>query len=352
MDTTNMGYNDAWQPVIDGPSSPVGNKSYIDFEISFQTTSGSNYSYPCLDLSAIDVDGDNVKIREFVESKDYSSYNMPPVTLMSVLDNLLDLLSPGKEGKGPVANRVDIDTSALDVRINFKYQNKDKIRVTLGAYVDNASTAAAATARYSSLYFKQVSNTVATPLPVTYTSFNASVNNKTVLLNWSTSHEFNSNRFEVERSFDKNSFSTLGLVLDAVTTKGEDRNYMYKDNSIELQGKTVAYYRLKQVDIDGRYTYSSIIAVRLQNFEDVQMTVSPNPFAEKIFVRVNANEASSAQIRVTDLAGKIVMTKNADLNKGSNNISIEGLSTLGKGMYVAQVLINGVVADNEKIIKN
>ncbi|MEP6675206.1 MAG: T9SS type A sorting domain-containing protein [Ferruginibacter sp.] len=351
MDTTNMGYNDAWQPVINGPSAPLGNKSSVEFEIRFKTTSGSNYSYPCLDLAAIDVDGDNARIREFVESQDYSSYNTPPATLMSLLDNLLDILNPGKEAKGPVANRIDIDTTALDVRINFKYQNKDKIRVTLGAYVDNVTSGAFETKRYSSLYFKQVSNTIVTTLPVTYTSFNASVNNKTVLLNWATSHEFNSNRFEVERSFDKTSFTTLGLVLDAISSSGDDRNYMYKDNSVELQGKTIAYYRLKQVDIDGRYTYSAIIAVRLQAQGVAQMQVSPNPFAEKIYVRFTATENATAEIRITDLAGKIVLDKKVSVNKGYNNITADGLVSLGNGMYIAQLLIDGVVVDNQKIIK-
>ena len=359
MDTTNMGYDDAWQPIIDGPTGPVGNKSFIDFEITFQTTAGSSYTYPCLDLSAIDIDGDNVKIREFVTSKDYSSYNTPAGTLMSLLSDSQngnqgdneDPSSPGTEGKGPVANRLDIDTTALDVRVNFKYNNKNKIRVTLGAYVDNSNPAASATARYSSLYFKTVSNVISAPLPVTYTSFNAAVNNKTVLLNWITSHEYNSSHFEVERSFDKTSFTTLGLVLDANMVKGDDRTYGFKDNATELQSNSVAYYRLKQVDIDGNFTYSTIIAVRLQAKSGIQMQTSPNPFTEKINVSLSATENTNAEIRLVNLTGQSVISRKLTVTKGFNNIVIDGLGALNSGIYIGQVLMNGVVVDNQKIIK-
>ncbi len=351
MDTSYMGYEDAWQPIVGGPSAPLNNKSYIDWEIKFKTTGGSDYTYSCLDLSAIDVDGDNARMREFVESKDYSSWNTPPVTLMSLLDNVLDILSPGKEGKGPVANRLDIDTTALDVRINFKYSNKNKIRVTTGAYVDNVTSAGAATDRYFSMYFKQVSNTIATPLPVTYTSFNAAVNNKTVLLNWVTNHEFNASHFEVERSFDKNAFSTIGMVLDAISTKGTERTYMLKDNSAELQGKTIVYYRLKQVDIDGKFTYSTTIAVRLQAKNDIQMQISPNPFTSKVNVNFTASESAVAEVRIMNMTGQKVVIQKVSISKGFNSIAVDGLSKLGNGVYIGQLVVDGVVIDNQKIIK-
>lgn len=352
MDTTNMGYNDAWQPVVGGPSWPVNNKSYIEWEIRFYTTGGSNYSFPCLDLSAIDVDGDNSRIREFVESKDYASWNTPNGTLITLLDNLLDILAPGKEAKGPVANRIDIDTTALDVRINFKYNNINKFRYKTGAYVDNGSNSSAATDRYFSMFFKQVSNTVAVPLPVTYTSFNASVNNKTVLLNWITAHEYNSSHFEVERSFDRSSFTTLGLVLDAISEKGEEKNYMYKDNTADLQGKSIAYYRLKQVDIDGKATYSTTIAVRLQARGGVQMQISPNPFVEKVNVSFTASEAAAAEVRIVNLTGQTMVSEKHIVSKGFNSIAVDGLAKLGAGIYIGQVVMNGVVVDNQRIIKN
>lgn len=115
METPNLGYPDAWQPIIGRPSTPAGRKSWIDWEISFKTTAGVPYVYPCLDISAIDVDGDNTRIGEFVESEGHVNITVPNPTLLTITN-----MGNGRaEALAPVTNRPGIDTSAMDVRIVF-----------------------------------------------------------------------------------------------------------------------------------------------------------------------------------------------------------------------------------------
>lgn len=189
------------------------------------------------------------------------------------------------------------------------------------------------------------------PLPVKYLSFDAVVNDKTVLLKWVTSQEVNNSHFEVERSFDMNNYSTAAVVLDGFVS-GANKSYQYKDNSNELQGRSVVYYRLKQFDIDGKFTYSKVIAVRLLANADVLMQVSPNPFIENLNVRFSSTQSGTAQIRISNAAGQIVLSKQALISKGYNNIQVEGLNSLGTGMYVAQLVVNGTVINNQRVIKS
>ena len=192
---------------------------------------------------------------------------------------------------------------------------------------------------------------LAGPLPVKYLSLNAvPVENSAVAVSWITTEEINNNRFEVERSFDPNTFKTIAIVLDGFVA-GTQKSYLYTDKSADLQNKNIVYYRLKQFDNDGRFTYSKILIVKLKMDVAVAMEVSPNPFAESLNVRYNASQKGLAQISIIDANGKIALVQQTNINIGFNNISINGLSKLNAGLYLARLTINGNVIATEKIIK-
>jgi hypothetical protein len=188
-------------------------------------------------------------------------------------------------------------------------------------------------------------------LPVKYLSFDAVVNESSVLLKWLTTQEVNNSHFEVERSFNQETYSNIGLVLDGFVN-GSGKNYQFKDNSAEIKGRSVVYYRLKQFDIDGKYTYSKVLAVRLQPSSNAVMQVSPNPFVENLNVRFTSTESGIAQVRIVSTTGQTLLSKQATISKGYNNLQVEGLSGLATGMYVAQLIMNGTVIDNQRVIKN
>lgn len=346
METPGQGYPDAWQPIIDGPGTPAGNKSWIDWEISFKTTAGENYAFPCLDISAIDVDGDNAIIGEFIESGGHASYSVPNPTLLTVTD----MGNSRIEAQAPITNRPSIDTSALDVRINFLYMGQDKIQLKSGSKVMGTGTGA--TQRLNCIYFKKIVQTSYVILPVKYISFTAAGSDKKVNVNWSTDYEVNNSNFEVERSFDGINFYTAAIVLDALTVKEGVKNYSYTDKAGTLAGKQIVYYRLKQIDIKGAASNSNTVMVRLNDNKGVSIQVVPNPFIDNLSLNFTAIDNGTAIINLQNLNGQIVATKNIKISRGNNTINIGSLGSLTGGMYVAQIVVNGVKADYQKVIKN
>jgi hypothetical protein len=152
-------------------------------------------------------------------------------------------------------------------------------------------------------------NLTQTPLPVTLTSFTGTVVDGDALLRWATATERDNDFFTVERSLNGKDFLAVGQVDGAGTSK-EPLHYEFEDEFAPI-GRL--YYRLKQTDYDGQFTYSDIIA--LQNAPSgTHLIVLPNPVAagETLRVRVASPEridASTMQLTVTDLMGRTIATE-------------------------------------------
>jgi hypothetical protein len=201
------------------------------------------------------------------------------------------------------------------------------------------------------VYFKKITGSFLV-LPVTWVSFDAKGNDKKVILDWATENEISNDHYEVERSFDNNEFKSIGLVMDAISNVNSRKSYKYMDNSADLKGRKVVYYRLKQVDVDSRSTYSKVVAVKLNGENGVAMQAGPNPFVDRVNIGFESTANGNAEIRITNLAGKTMITKKCNVSNGYNNLQVNGLGTFSSGMYLVQVFVNGVAMDTQKMIKN
>ena len=188
-------------------------------------------------------------------------------------------------------------------------------------------------------------------LPVKYISFSAAAFAKKVELNWLTDNEVNVNYFELERSFDGSHFSAIGMIMDGFDY-GSNKNYTMSDHDKVLAGREIAYYRLKQVNMDGTFNYSSVVMVKLQANKGITMQVTPNPFTDNLSVHFKAVASGTGLINMQNVTGEVVAVKNIIFDKGDNIIQIGNLSGLSRGVFAVKVIINGIVADNQKIIKN
>ena len=103
----------------------------------------------------------------------------------------------------------------------------------------------------------------ASSLPVKYLSFEGKKIANSLLLNWITTEEINNNYFQIERSFNGLDFTQIGLALDGFEN-GTKKEYAFKDYSDLLKNKEIIYYRLKQIDNDGNYTFSKNLIVSLK----------------------------------------------------------------------------------------
>lgn len=201
-------------------------------------------------------------------------------------------------------------------------------------------------------YTCTVVNSASTTLAVKYSAFDATVSGNTVTCNWITAQEINNDYFQLERSFDGINYNTAAIIFPTGSNTSTTQSYHYKDNSSLIQNKAILYYRIKQVDKDGAFSYSKVITVRLKAGAVTTLQLSPNPFNNNLSIKIDATENALATTKIINTTGQTVATTQSSVNKGINVLQIGNLNGLSKGIYVVQVLINGVVTDNKKVIKN
>ncbi|HWV29698.1 MAG TPA: T9SS type A sorting domain-containing protein [Dyadobacter sp.] len=135
-------------------------------------------------------------------------------------------------------------------------------------------------------------------LPVTLIGFQVKrVENATVLY-WQTSEERNSDRFEIQQSEDLRKWNTLG-IMNAAKESSQRKDYFFPD-AAERFG--TQYYRLKMVDLDGSFAYSSIQSIKLASSGLV--SAYPNPVVDKLLI---GSKEALASVKVTDLTGRSFM---------------------------------------------
>jgi hypothetical protein len=163
----------------------------------------------------------------------------------------------------------------------------------------------------------------ASPLPVILTSFTGKATQFGNQLNWTTSSEVNNQGFNVERSTDGKTFTKIGFVKGYGTTNTK-QTYQFTDTQL-----LEAYYRLKQIDFDGKLEYSTTIKVGTNVFSNL-LEIYPNPATDKVTIRTTG----TGTIEIVNLVGQVVITQPAN---GTNEINI---SKLAMGVYT--VKFNGV----------
>jgi hypothetical protein len=188
-------------------------------------------------------------------------------------------------------------------------------------------------------------------LPVQLTKLVANKAGEDVIVSWSTASEFNNSHFEVERSFNGADFEMAGKV-DGFGFTNSESNYNFVDEKAALNPTAqVIYYRLKQVDFDGKHTFYGPVAVNINKLvANVNVSVYPNPFNQQVNVQVVSPESGAMQISITDLQGRAVYTGTHEVNKGLQVISLDGIDTLKDGVYFMNSNINGNVS-RVKLVK-
>jgi hypothetical protein len=174
------------------------------------------------------------------------------------------------------------------------------------------------------------------PVPVELTSFTASANSAGVVLNWTTATEINNHGFEVERSQDSESFYRIGFVEGRGTTT-EIQSYSFLDD-IEYSGVKTYYYRLRQVDLDGRSQYSDVVNVDFDIPTDFVLSQNyPNPFNPSTKITYALPSQSPVVIKVYDLTGQEVITLVDEVKEaGTYEINFDALN-FSSGVYIYQM---------------
>ena len=167
--------------------------------------------------------------------------------------------------------------------------------------------------------------------PVELVFFRGKYENEAIVLAWQTATEKDNDYFLVEYSTNGNLFKTL----ERVTGKGTSsvtNNYQFQHWQPAAGAN---YYRLKQVDFDGKFEYSNIVSIVVVQEEETD--IYPNPTTGSVFIKGNAPERI---VTVTDLAGRVILEKNLS---GSNLVDLSGQPN---GVYFIEIQ-----TENQKIVK-
>lgn len=174
----------------------------------------------------------------------------------------------------------------------------------------------------------------ASSLPVELSSFvGINENSSKIILSWQTATELNNSKFIIETSHQGETFQRIGEVAGAGTTT-EPQNYSFTHHT---PSAGINYYRLKQVDFDGTFEYSKVIAINAPGSNDV--FAFPNPAREKISVQYDQSKGAG-NIQLLDALGRRI---NANIAGYAGNYEVTLPESLARGTYWLKVERNGKV---------
>jgi hypothetical protein len=168
------------------------------------------------------------------------------------------------------------------------------------------------------------------PLPVELSSFSASCDEDVVTLSWSTASEQNSSHFDVEKSTDGENWRVIGTI-SAAGNSTQDIHYSFVDSE---KSNDQNYYRLNQVDIDGKNEYFGPITVACE--ENAKINTYPNPSKGEFNLVMHAQTNEKVTLKISDGNSRVISTKVLDLQNGINLFPIR--ENLSSGVYHIQLI--------------
>jgi hypothetical protein len=181
------------------------------------------------------------------------------------------------------------------------------------------------------------------PMPIELLAFEAHQQGKDCLLHWRTASEHDNSRFEVEHSRNGVSFEKIGMVAgNGTSTQVHDYDFLHQSPIPDKH-----YYRLKQYDLDGNYSYSKVRDVTIT--ENNGVFVYPNPITTGSFhLLLGKPAAENLTLRILQMDGQAVWSQTISGDVGTQTIQVNDLTA---GVYVLQVTGENGVVFRQEIIK-
>ncbi|MBI5858147.1 MAG: T9SS type A sorting domain-containing protein [Sphingobacteriales bacterium] len=179
------------------------------------------------------------------------------------------------------------------------------------------------------------------PLPVKFSSFNAVRNNENVNINWSTAFETNNKGFFIERKAAEENWQQMGFVSSKADNGNSNELIQYQFSDYNTL-KSVSEYRIAQMDLDGKISYSDIRMIKGYG-QSVKLLVFPNPSPDGQINVVMENINTATVLQLIDMNGKVVKSWANIIN---NKIVMEGIKS---GIYILRAWSDGNEAVNVKL---
>ena len=183
-------------------------------------------------------------------------------------------------------------------------------------------------------------------LPVKLISFTAQQIDENIILKWQTATEHNNDYFTLERAINTQDFEEVTRIVGAGNSN-EVQSYKFLDQDVDLFNSI--YYRLKQTDYDGAFTYSEIIAV---NAKQDEITLSKTYSIDgSLYFNLNANTAGEATIEMIDISGRSLIQNQIFIENGMHNYRIS-IPRFAAGIYFVKISTANANFIQDKVILN
>ncbi|MEO0472265.1 MAG: SdrD B-like domain-containing protein, partial [Bacteroidota bacterium] len=253
----------------------------------------------------------------------YQFGGLLPDTYQLQFANLPDNMSFTAANQGGI-EETDSDVGEDGLTAVFLVAKGDSVRGLNAGIIDNAS------------------------FPVEWSDFRVRQMGQDVILDWSTLQEINHDFFVVERSIDGRLFQPLGKVLPEA-----NQQYQFDDQKAVLLSQAQLFYRIKQVDVDGSFSYSPTLSLDLsQNPDDFLLEVWPNPTdGISTLLRLRGHlQTDWFQLRLLDVHGKIIWEETKILSISPFEMRLP-MESLAEGVYVL-VVESAKVRKSIRVVKS
>ena len=194
---------------------------------------------------------------------------------------------------------------------------------------------------------------VLNPLPVTLKAFTGERRGNANQLSWSTATESNNKGFELQRSVDGTTYTSISFVNSKAENGNSNQtlNYAYTDEKIAATASY--YYRLKQVDKDGKYNFSNAVFIKGAKATKLELvSVYPNPAKDQLNISIASPKADNVTFIVTDMTGKVVLQQRKAVANGDNLLQLN-VQQLSQGSYLLKAICaDGCETAVSKFMKN
>jgi hypothetical protein len=306
IDNTTQGYYDAWQPYV---TAGANDTSYLDWRIVFKKA-GTNTDtiLPCLAVTAVDVDGDNASLKEFVRAATPGAYAVDPFTTLSVsFDGTYNTAT------GQITTIASIDTNHREAMFQMNFPNVNSLIYRNGSI----STKNTPDVRHTCIYFKPFFLDILVLLPVKLHSFSAAMVNQATRLSWMVQEENGMHNYTVQRSTDGAWWGDIEKVY-AVNNPGYHSYYVY-DNQ---RPDGISYYRLRLTDNYGRSTYSGVVQVG-NNTGETLTVKGATLVKSNLSLQINSPVADAYSVRLYSMQGQLITQKHFTIAAGINQVNTE-----------------------------
>ncbi len=173
-----------------------------------------------------------------------------------------------------------------------------------------------------------------TPLPIRLTDFTVSLVGNNGMLKWNTAQELNTKNYTVQRSFDGQHFTDIGVV-QAATLSSNSHAYSFTDAGVANSGKNIIYYRLVATDNDGKSVSTNIITLKLHGTGKWNVRLLSNPVQDNLSILLS-DVTGKLQLSIRDVTGRIVYSKSMENINGQISLP----APQQKGIYLLEAVNN------------